>query len=132
MAAGDVVCDALFRPGEQSEKGRAIRARKIETIIKLRRRERDPSRRIGYLSARDQAAIDPRNRRQQFARAVPHHQGYSCRREVLSHRRDRRHGQDQVADPFKLDEQDVQPAFSAPSPSLSRKRRAAGRGNGPR
>jgi hypothetical protein len=33
-------------------------------------------------------------------------------RELLSNRGNSRHGQDQIADPFELDEQEVQPALA--------------------
>ena len=131
LAPDRVVANPLLCAGEQGQKSRPIRAREIETVIELCRREGDPLRRIRDPSPRDKSAIQSRNRGQQFARSVRDSKGDSCLGKVLPQSRDRRHGQDQVADPFELDEENVQPPPSAPAASPLRKRRAGARGNGP-
>ena len=131
LAPDRVVANPLLRAGEQGQKSRTIRARKIQTVIELCRRERDPLGRVRDPSPRDKSAIQSRNRGQQFARSVRDGERDSRLGKVLPQRRDRRQREDQVADPFELDEENVQPPPSAPAASPLRKRRAGARGNGP-
>ena len=80
-------------------------------------------------SPREKSLIHAFNCWKQLARAVRDNERDFRVGEMRSHRGDRRHGQDQVADPLQLDEKDVQPM--APSAWPARKHPAGVCGNGP-
>jgi len=130
LAPNGVIGNAGARPREQGQKGGPISPRKIEAIFELPLGDPEPRNCIRDPAARHKSLIHPLNRRQQFARAVRNNERDFRVGKLRSHRGDRRHGQDQVADPFQLDEEDVQPI--APSASPTRKRPAGVRGNGSR
>ncbi len=131
LATDGVVCDPPLCAREQGEKSRAIGARKVEAAIKFRLGDGEKLRCVRDSPARDERPIKAGNGGQQFARAVGDDERDVCRGKGFSQRGDRGDRQDQVADPFELDEKDVQPTPSAPSASPVRKRRANARGNGP-
>ena len=100
------------RVGKQSEKSGSIGSRKIQAVVEFARREGKPLWRIGNSSTSDQSPVDSGDCREQFARAVADDESQFRIRELLSNGRNRRHGQDQVADPFELEEEEVQPAWA--------------------
>ncbi len=99
----------------------------------------------------DQESIDAANRGRQIAARARNCEMDCCVRKFFAQRRDHRHGQNQIANALKLDEQNLQrttpvvaaasdrrqnseknAALIAPSSSPARKRPADARGNGPR
>ncbi len=99
--------DALSRLREQRQKGGAIVAGEIEAVIKIAPRERDPIERIVRFPPEHENFVDARDRREQLLDRGRDHQGESCLREFFPQRRDRRRGENQVADSLQLNEENV-------------------------
>lgn len=107
-----LVSDALPRVRKQGEKSGSIGPRKIQAIIKPASGQRKPLRCVRDPAPSDQGSIDSRDCRKHFARAMGDNEGQLCLRELFPNCGNRRHRQDQVANPFELDEEEVQPALA--------------------
>ena len=109
LTTDGVVCDPPLRAREQGEKSRAIGAREVEAAIKFRLGDGEKLRCVRDPPARDECPVEAGNRGQQFTRAVGGDERNRCPGKGFSQCGDRGDRQDQVTDPFELDEKDVQP-----------------------
>jgi hypothetical protein len=97
--------DSGFGARQPGQERRAIVAREIDTIIEIAAGDCEPRARL----VRNKFIVYVRNRRQRFGARWRDGQRDLRRRKFFVQRRDRRRRQNQIANAFELNEQNIHP-----------------------
>ena len=92
----------------QNEKRRAIVSREIDAVIEFAARDRHSRGQTAEAATRDQKFVHTRNCRGESLAIARNHERDLCVRKFFANRRDGRRRQNQIADSFELNEENLQ------------------------